>query len=290
MSKFPDGKWSFLGSVYLCPIARLSYAAKTKECKVWPFYDFNSGASVWSPYSAGDPVYATSVNEYGDAKNGVYISGTFDFSGKLRSGTLSGSFTAEIFEDWSLSLCVRYSTNGGKAASSTWYGQPTEDMKKAKEGLGGKKFWVRYQCGDVSAGVVKGSVGLLDVIDEGAGQRRMYPMVAGSTGAGAGFSLPSWSGFEYAEAQSGSYPDWGGKTFAVAETGGTAGVVSGSSATLAVTLSNKDVLRFKWEGFGSALGLEAKALFLGGGILGPGVDGGRCLTGTRKDNPVWPKV
>ena len=149
MAGFPKGKWSFLGAVYLWPIARLEWDGTT--CKVPPYAYFFNGSSVVSPYSPGTAVTATGTNVY-LAEGSLYLEGSFDFGAGLNG--LKGSFTAEIFSDSSLALMVKYSWSSQKETSSTWDGTVDDKSLSPAWDAAGRSFLVQYMAGDVSGGIV----------------------------------------------------------------------------------------------------------------------------------------
>ena len=177
MAKFPKGKWSFLGAVYLCPIARLEWNGTT--CMVSPYASFFNGASVMSPYSPGTAVTATATNVY-LAEGSLYLKGSFDFGAGLKG--LKGSFTAEVFSDYSLALMVKYSWSGQKETSSTWYGTVDDKSLSPAWDAAGRSFLVQYMVGNIYGGVVGVSVGALKVVDVGAGWAFGYGMAAAGGG------------------------------------------------------------------------------------------------------------
>lgn len=284
MAKFPKGKWSFLGAVYLCPIARLEWDGTT--CMVSPYAHFFNGASVMSPYSPGTAVTATSTNVY-VAEGSLYLKGSFDFGAGLNG--LKGSFTAEVFSDYSLSLMVKYSWSGKKETSATWYGTVDDKSLSPAWDAAGRSFLVQYMAGDVSGGIVGASVGALKVIDVGAGWAFGYGMAAAKAGAGVGVSLPSWSDWCAATVPgTSSFPDWSGMPFLLVERG--TAPYGYNQALLQVILSGTLSLSLTWTGWSSSIGLELKAAWGGGGKLGPRCTAEPYLAGVAQTNPITLKV
>ncbi|KAA0252778.1 hypothetical protein FBQ97_21855 [Acidobacteria bacterium ACD] len=282
MARFPKGKWSFLGAVYLCPIARLEWDGTT--CKVSPWAHFFTGASVMSPYSAGDAVAATKTSVY-TSSGSLYLSGSFDFS-SLKG--MKGSFVAEVFSDYSLALLVKYSYTGQKETSATWYGTVDTSSIEPAWDAAGRSFLVQYMSGDVAGGVVGASVGALKVVDVGAGWTFGYGMAAAKAGAGAGVSLPAWSDWCAAEVPGTSaFPDWSDKPFLLVERG--TAPYGYNQSLLQVILSGSVSLSLTWQGWSTSLGLEVKAAWGGGGKLGPRFVAEPYLCGVQQTNPITVK-
>lgn len=286
MAVFPNGKWSFLGAVYLCPVARLEWDGST--CKVSPWAYYWTGASTMSPYTPGDPVIATGVEiRYTESTRCLNMTGSFDF-GKGMQG-LKGSFTAEVFSDYSLALTLKYSSDGAKQAESSWYGTVDTKSISARSEAAGQAFLIRYMSGDVAGDVVGASVGALKVADIGAGWTYGYGMVAAKAGLGVGVSAPSWSDWYRAQVPGGSrFPDWSGKPFYVLERG--SAPYGYNQAVLSIVLSGSVTLSCSWAGLSPSLGLEVKAAWGGGGKLGSRADGGPYLATARETNPISLKI
>jgi len=284
--------------VLLCPVAELYYDGES-TCKVFPYKLFFRGASTMSPYTKGDFVCATNLRNYTAEDGGVFLAGDFDFGPEYNG--LKGSFSAQIYSDYSLVLFLNYSWIEGKAsklAKNQWYGTVDPKSISPNQAKAGRKFRASIMMGKLRGGVAAEAVGAVKVQDIGAGWMFSYPLAGVSTGLGIGASAPSSSSFAYSQMPGNtSAPNWSGCVFGFVQAATSSPIYYTPSAAgagcLWVRITSSIVLQFEFitpKGVQWSLGLAASLGDAGVGKLGTQFDGGPYLYGTGDSNPMWLQV